>query len=148
MQQSVKEIRDEVKEKNKTRLNIKDPFKYIVNIMMNQVSDNGEYAQMNYKKGIKVHGKLAIEAMLREYAQMGEGDNHVFIPMIARTLTREQKQKALRLISLIKKKRCGKVKGRIVADGSKQRPYMRKEDVGSPTVHLENLIDISGDRWI
>ena len=75
---------------------------------------------MNYKKGIQVHGNLAIEAMLKEYAQMGDGDKHVFIPMISRTLTREQKQKALRLISLIKKKRCGKVKGRIVADGSKQ----------------------------
>ena len=65
MQQSVKEIRNEVKEKNQTQLNIKDVFRHIVNIVMNQVFYDEEYAQMKYKKGIKVHGKLAIEAILK-----------------------------------------------------------------------------------
>jgi len=39
-----------------------------------------------------------------------------------------------------KKKRSGKIKGRIVADRIKQRRYIKKEDVGSPTVHLESFL--------
>ena len=58
-------------------------------------------------------------AMLKEYAQMGVKDKKVFIPQKISTLSRQQQKAALRVISLISKKRCGKVKGRIVADGSK-----------------------------
>lgn len=49
---------------------------------------------------------------------MGEDDKRVFVPMDASKLTRKQKREALRIISLIKNKRCEKIKGR-VADGSK-----------------------------
>ena len=94
------------KEKNQTQLNVKDAFRHLVNIVMNQVSDDSEYTQMNYKKDIKVHGDLALKAILKGYVQMGDGDKHVLISMMANKLTREQKRKSLRLISLIKKKRC------------------------------------------
>ena len=51
-----------------------------------------------------------------------------------------QRQRALRLLQLIKLKRCGKVKGRTCADGRKQRNYISKEDAKSPTVTGEGLI--------
>ena len=43
-------------------------------------------------------------------------------------------------MALIKKKRCGKIKGRVVAGGRKQRLYVPKEDTSSPTLQLESLI--------
>ena len=55
-------------------------------------------------------------------------------------VTREHRRKALRLVQLIKKKRCGKIKGRTCADGRKQRSYISKEDAKSPTVTGEGLI--------
>ena len=45
----------------------------------------------------------------------------------------------LRSISLIKKKRCGKMKGRTVADRRKQKLWIPKEEEASPTVNLETL---------
>ena len=41
---------------------------------------------------------------------------------------------------MVKEKRDGRLKGRAVADGRKQRLYIKKEDVASPTVKLESLI--------
>ena len=46
----------------------------------------------------------------------------------------------MNLITKIKKKLCGKIKGRACADGRKQRAYIKKEDVTSPTVQLEAFI--------
>ena len=54
-------------------------------------------------------------------------DKTVFEGVNAATLTRKQKRKALRAINLIKEKRCGKLKGRTVADGSAQRDLYTKE---------------------
>ena len=44
------------------------------------------------------------------------------------------------ILSLVKKKRCGKFNRRVVADGRKQQRYIDKESVASPTVHLESLL--------
>ena len=41
---------------------------------------------------------------------------------------------------MIKEKRCGKVKARACVDGRKQRRYIKKEDVSSPTVQQESII--------
>jgi Reverse transcriptase (RNA-dependent DNA polymerase) len=40
----------------------------------------------------------------------------------------------------LKKKRCGKIKGRGCADGRKQREYTSKEDASSPTVLIEAVM--------
>ena len=110
-------------------LKIKDTLKHMVGIIMNQ---------MSAKKGIRKHGKVAIEAIFKEYAQLDDLD--VFRSIAASSLTKEQKNEALRLITVIKEKRCGKIKGRACADGRPQRKYIPKEDATAPTVSLEGLI--------
>ena len=40
----------------------------------------------------------------------------------------------------LKKKRCGRIKGRGCADGRKQRSYINKEDASAPTVAIEALM--------
>ena len=62
------------------------------------------------------------------------------VPLKANKLTTKQKSEALELLTLIKKKRCGKIKGRVCANGRKQRRYIKKEDVSSPTVQLDSIL--------
>ena len=44
------------------------------------------------------------------------------------------RKEALNLITMIKEKRDGRVKARACADGRKQRKYISKEEVSSPTM--------------
>jgi hypothetical protein len=45
----------------------------------------------------------------------------VYKPVDPHSLSRQQKKDALRAINLVKEKRCGKLKGRTVADRRPQR---------------------------
>jgi hypothetical protein len=55
-------------------------------------------------------------------------------------LSREDKKAALHYLMFLKKKRCGRIKGRGCADGRKQRSYINKEDASAPTVAIEALM--------
>ena len=58
------------------------------------------------------------------------------------SLTKQQKRDALRVVNLIKEKRCGKIKGRTCADGRPQRKYVPREESASPTVSSEALMGV------
>jgi hypothetical protein len=94
--------------------------------------------QMSANAGIRKHGRKAKEALLAEFAQFEELG--VYEPVDASTLTRVQKRAALRAINLIKEKRCGKLKGRTVADGRPQRNLYDKSQTASPTVATDSLM--------
>jgi hypothetical protein len=94
--------------------------------------------QMTAKAGIKKHGKVAIDALYQEFLQLH--DLGVFEGQDADGLSREQKRAALRAISMIKEKRCGRIKGRTVADGRPQRAMYTKEETSSPTVSTDALM--------
>ena len=74
--------------------------------------------QLSANAGIMKHGRKAQEALMAEFAQLD--DPSVYEPLDPSKLTRAQKKAALRAINLIKEKRCGKLKGRTVADGRSQ----------------------------
>ena len=59
---------------------------------------------------------------------------------MADMLTPAQRTEDLQLITMIKEKRCGKVKARPCVDGRKQRRYIKKEEVSPPTVQQESFI--------
>jgi hypothetical protein len=94
--------------------------------------------QMTGKAGIKKHGKVAVEALFQEFLQLHE--KRVFRGHHAEKLKKSQKKGALRAISLIKEKRCGKIKGRTVADGSVQKGLYAKEQTSSATVSTDALM--------
>lgn len=94
--------------------------------------------QHSMKKGIKLYGKGAIDAVLSELSQAH--DYNVMKPKSAKNMTREEKKAALEYLMFIKKKRCRRIKGRGCADGRKQRAYTTKEDASSPTVSIEALM--------
>ena len=51
----------------------------------------------------------------------------------------EDKRDSLTYLMYLKKKRCGKIKGRGCADGRKQRNKNSKQEVSSPTVAIESV---------
>ena len=64
----------------------------------------------------------------------------VFKPEDANKLTECQKKASFNIIDLIKQKLWGRVKGRAVANGRKQRSNFNKEDTSLPAMSLEALI--------
>jgi hypothetical protein len=65
---------------------------------------------------------------------------NTFKPKHWRELSQVQRQTVLESHMFLKQKREGKIKGRTVAGGNKQRDYISKEDASSPTVATEAVI--------
>ena len=94
--------------------------------------------QMTARAGIQKHGKRAEAAMMQEFAQFEHLG--VYEAVDATKLTFAERNGALRAINLIKEKRDGNIKGRIVADGSGQRSLYDKSETASPTVSTNALV--------
>ena len=127
------------KRRRKKKLKVKqsNTFRKVLGITMTQIAKESKHAQVNVKEGIKRYGDRAVQAVFNEYAQLDNKDT--FMPENANKLSLEQKREALNLITIVKEKRCGKVKGRACADGRKQRRYISKEEASSPTIQMESL---------
>jgi hypothetical protein len=100
--------------------------------------ENVMMTQYSIKKGLKVFGEAGAQAVISEMQQLH--DRKVILPRAAHMLTREEKHKALHYLMFLKKKRCGRIKGRGCADGRKQRIYKTKEETSAPTVATEALM--------
>jgi len=94
--------------------------------------------QLSLKAGMKEWGKVAEQAVLSEMKQLHMRDT--FRPMHWRELNDLQKKTILESHMFLKQKRDGKIKGRTVAGGNKQRDFISKEDSSSPTVSTEAVL--------
>ena len=75
-------------------------------------------------------------------------DRKVMQPVRRKDLSPEQKQEALGYLMFLKKKQCGKIKGRGCADRHKQRAYITKEQSTSPTISTEAVfLTAVVDAW-
>ena len=101
-------------------------------------------AQMNTSQDIKRYGDRAVAALIKECVQLDKGafpGKPVVEPVFADDLTPDERARAMSAVAIIKEKRCGKVKGRICADGSKEKRYLQSEDtISSPTVSNEGIM--------
>lgn len=93
--------------------------------------------QHSVSKGLQIFGEDGAVAVKKELKQLH--DLKVIKPVKSKDLTRDQKLQALHYLMFLKKKRCGRIKGRGCADGRKQRAYMSKDETSSPTVSTESL---------
>jgi hypothetical protein len=94
--------------------------------------------QLSLKAGLKEWGKKRFKAAHSERKQL-----HLcktFKPKHWRELSKAQRQTVLESHMFLKLKRDGKIKGRTVAGGNKQRDYISKEDDSSPTVTTESVL--------
>jgi len=136
----------------KFKISINDTMRHVMaTIMMNVSKQSSDHGDMTVKQGIKMYGKEVVQSVLKEYSLIDE--KTVFKAVNPRLLTTQQKVDALNLITFMKLKRSGKLKTRACADGRKQRKYISKEEVSSPTVQLESLllsllIDASENRSV
>jgi hypothetical protein len=94
--------------------------------------------QLSLKSGLKEWGDKAYIAAESEMKQLHFRDT--FKPMHWSELTETQRLTVLESHMFLKEKRDGKIKGRTVAGGNKQRDYISKEDASSPTVATESVL--------
>ena len=76
------------------------------------------FALLGTKAGVREYGQEAVAAIISEVKQL-EGNNCLKARAV-KELTRLERERALRSITLVTNKRSGKIKGRMVADGIKQ----------------------------
>jgi hypothetical protein len=93
--------------------------------------------QLSLKSGLKEWGDKAYEAAEAEMKQLHF--RNTFEPQHWKQLT-DQRKTVLESHMFVKQKRDGKIKGRKVAAGNKQREFISKEDASSPTVATESVL--------
>ena len=96
------------------------------------------FTQMTAQAGIKKHGQAARDTFTAEFAQLDYKGAYELIH--ATDLTETQQTSALQIISLIKEKWNGQLKGRLVADGRPQRALYAKDKTSSPTAAPESVL--------
>ena len=94
--------------------------------------------QLSLKAGLKEWGQTGHDAAFSEMKQLHF--RNTFRPKHWKELTQRQKDMVLESHMFLKEKRDGKIKGRTVAGGNKQRSYIPKEDASSPTVATESVL--------
>ncbi len=88
----------------------------------------------------KQNGKEAIQQELKQLHNMD-----VLIPIPADNLTPEQTKNALLTVTFIKEKHDARVKGRVCANGCKQREDVDRNEAASPTVTNEFVFSKRSD---
>jgi hypothetical protein len=94
--------------------------------------------QLLLKAGLREWGKKGFKAAHSEMKQLHL--RKTFKPKHWRELGKAQRQTVLESHMFLKLKQDGKIKGRTVAGGNKQRDYISKEDASSPTVATESVL--------
>jgi len=93
------------------------------------------------KKGLQQFGQDGIDAVRIELQQIHE--RNVAISIHKSSLSRAELMKVLHYLMFLKRKRCGRVKGRGCADGRKQRLYTKHANAAAPTVSTKAVLLIS-----
>ncbi len=94
--------------------------------------------QLTLKAAIKMWGYEAKIAAELEMKQLHW--RNTFKPIQWRKMNEEQKNMVLESHILMKMKQLGKIKGRTVAGGNKQRGFIDKDEASSPTVITKSVI--------
>jgi hypothetical protein len=94
--------------------------------------------QLSLKAGLKRWGDKGRAAVHSEMKQLHMRET--FRPLHYEDLTEAERRSVLESHLFLKEKRDGKIKGRTVAGGNKQRDFISKEDASSPTVATESVL--------
>ena len=94
-------------------------------------------SQMSLKEGLRLFGERAEAGATKEMKQLH--DMKTFFPRDPKSLTREERIKALSSLIFLKEKSNGDIKGRTCINGAPQREYIKKEDAASPTVATDSI---------
>ena len=95
-------------------------------------------AQLSMKAAIKKWGKYAELAITNKMKQRHWRNSYQ--PKHWHDLSKTQKDKIIQSHIFVEQKRDGKIKARKVIGGDRQRDYITKEDVSSPTMSEEAVM--------
>ena len=149
MSTSNQEIDEELHVIKSSRLSLKDYAHLYATIHCNHGISNTDnimtsdivttiLTQYHVSKGIKIFSEKGVEAVLTELQELH--NCMIMKPVPASSISRVQKKATLQYLMFLKQKRSGKIKGQGCADGRKQRLYMNKDNVSSPTVSTQGLL--------
>lgn len=107
--------------------------------------------QYEVEKGLQIFKEKGTEAVLKELRQLH--DMNIVSPKYIHKLDEEATRSALPYLVFLKRKRCGKIKGRGCADGRAQREFISKDEASSPTISLyaiilSSLIDVIENQYV
>ncbi|KAG7350725.1 reverse transcriptase RNA-dependent DNA polymerase [Nitzschia inconspicua] len=88
--------------------------------------------------GLKKFGQKGRVAAIGELKQLH--DRVVFRPIRVSDLTPLERKRAMESLIFLSEKRDGTVKGRMCANGSSQRSYIRRDEAASPTAMTESIL--------
>ena len=108
-------------------------YRGIVYLTLTEVNQSTPQYPMKY--GLKLFGDKGVAAVKKEMQQLH--DRGVIRAVHRSDLSWSQIKAALGYLMFLKRKRCGKIKGRGCADGRKQRSFIDKADSASPTVSTD-----------
>ena len=111
-----------------------DDFQHCVNTLIEH-NDCIQATQMTAKAGIDKHGDRAVAALIKELSHNLDKKD-VIEGMNFSDLSPDQRKDALRATPLIKEKRDGVLKGRVVTDGRPQWKWINSEDNYKSFVHV------------
>jgi hypothetical protein len=95
--------------------------------------------QYTINKGLKVFGEAGTEAVV--LSKLKQLHNRKAIkPKSGNQITCKERRDSLRYLMFLKEKGCGKIKGRGCAEGRKQRDFLTKEEISSPTDAIESVM--------
>ena len=94
--------------------------------------------QLSLNKGLKEFSSRGEEAVSKELLQLHM--RNVFQPLHISEIPKDKQFEILESHLFLEEKRDSTVKGRLVAGGNKQREYINKHDIGSPTCSLEIIL--------
>ena len=97
--------------------------------------------QMSAKVGIKKYRDRAIKVLFTEFMQLS--NKLVFVLLMRKYLTKKKIKEALGAISVLKEKRCRKLKGRTYVDGRPQHFIYWDIDIAYLTVHHDVFIIVT-----
>jgi len=119
-----------------THLRVEAPRDYCMLHVGLEALEHTVLTQHFVKKGLQVLGQAGADAVISEMTQLH--DMNAIIPQKANMMMRQEKKDALEHLMFLKKKRCGRIKGRGCANGRK-RLYKTKEETRLPTVTMDGL---------
>ena len=89
--------------------------------------------------GLKIFGEDGYNGVASEICNNLHGRG-VIDPVRCNKVTHDIRKASLPYLMFLKRKRCGKIKGRGCADGRKQREFISREEASSPTVLTHALM--------
>lgn len=106
--------------------------------------------QYGVTAGLKIFGEDGYDAPASEIRNSLHGRG-VIDPVRCNKVTHDIRKASLPYLMFLKRKRCGKTKGRGCVDGRKQQEFISREEASSPTISTHALmatclIDVIEDR--